>query len=194
HLISDVEPYSPHHLITVGSANNQFIAGSPGWGWRLYFDFNDIPGLQVANQHMYEPYIDQTYIDINSDWNDALGTPHFQSEYGYWQCPSPVGNPLCYGYWPYYTERRITRGVGALAPMVFLDNGKGAYYDYPYTGTLRARTRRPRHARRICVRPARATITWSSRGPHRAMTGMWEPQRRIPFGTARRGPSPIRIS
>src|SRR5207244_12674728 len=41
HLISDVEPYSPHHLITVGSANNQFIAGSPGWGWRLYFDFND---------------------------------------------------------------------------------------------------------------------------------------------------------
>jgi len=136
HLISDVEPYSPHHLITVGSANNQFIAGSPGWGWRLYFDFNDIPGLQVANQHMYEPYIDQTYIDINSDWNDALGTPHFQSEYGYWQCPSPVGNPLCYGYWPYYTERRMTRGVGALAPMVFLDNGKGAYYDYPYTGTL----------------------------------------------------------
>src|SRR5256712_622872 len=30
----------------------------------------------------------------------------------------------------------MTRGVGALAPMVFLDNGKGAYYDYPYTGTL----------------------------------------------------------
>jgi hypothetical protein len=134
--IADVKPHSSNHLITVGLAGWDRFPGVPGLGWQYHFFFNEIPGLEVSQHHTAGTTEDQTLIDWETAWHQALGVPHFEGDYQYSLQPGP--NPIGYGYWPWYTKRARAAAWPALSTTVFLDDGKGAYSDYPYLGVLPA--------------------------------------------------------
>lgn len=132
-LVSDVRSDSKNHLITVGSAEWTLMPLLPTeFGWRRHFLYNQIPGIDVAHEHSYFSVEDQYLIDWEADWGRALGTPFYRGEYGY----TGGGNPLGYGYWPWFARQWNAEDVGPQSPMVFINNGKGAYSDYPYLGNL----------------------------------------------------------
>jgi hypothetical protein len=55
---------------------------------------------------------------------------------GYNAYPSPVGAPYPIGHWPWYANGWLAAKAGPVAEMTWLDNGRGAYADYPYLGAL----------------------------------------------------------
>ncbi len=132
--IADVKPHTLHHLITIGMGGWTLFPGVPNFGWEYHFFFNDIPGLDVSHHHTYDTTEDQYLIDWERDWERALGIPHYEGEVGYNAYPGP--SPLGYGYWPWYSQTARADGMPAMSTMVFLDNGRGVYTDYPYTGGL----------------------------------------------------------
>ncbi len=130
--IADVKPYSSNHLINMGIGGFTLFPGAPGFGWEYYFFFNDIPGLDVGSNHYYATAQDQYLIDWPTAWHIGLNKPNFEGEFGY----NAPNNALGYGYWPWYAQQTRASGWPAIASMVFLDDGKGPYADYPYTGML----------------------------------------------------------
>src|SRR5438445_758219 len=59
-------------------------------------------------------------------------------EFGYIQ---DLGDrPVSYGHWPWYLQNWRNedggKSVGPVAEMTWVDNGRGAYSDYPYAGSL----------------------------------------------------------
>ncbi len=132
--IADVKPHSPSHLITIGIGGWTLFPGVPDFGWPYEFFWGEIPGLEVGHHHTYGTAEDQYLIDWQTDWDKALGIPHYEGEVGYNAYPGP--SPLGYGYWPWYSQTAQADGVPAMSTMVFLDNGKGVYADYPYLGAL----------------------------------------------------------
>ena len=133
--IADVKPHSSNHLVTMGIGGSTTFPGVPPWSWRYHFFYNDIPGLDVSNHHTYSTAEDQYLINFETDWHQALCKPHYESEFGYnlWD---PGNNSLGYGYWPWYANHTRTAGWPAISTMVFLNNSKGPYADYPYLGPL----------------------------------------------------------
>lgn len=135
-LVADLRPYSDNHLFTVGSAQWPDLPGLPTvFGWQKHFLFNDIPGLDVSHEHAYFGVEDQYLVDWRAGWGEALGRPYFVGEIGY---NGQRLNPLGYGYWPWFSRQWRAADAGPLATMVFVNNGKGAYADYPYLGSLPA--------------------------------------------------------
>ena len=132
--LADVKPYAANHLLTLGTGGWTLFPGVPAFGWRYYVFWNDIPGLEVSSHHGYATAEDGYLIDWRTAWHEALGIPHFEGEYGYNLYPGPSG--LGYGYWPWFTNRTRAYGWPAISTMVLVDNGRGAYADYPYNGTL----------------------------------------------------------
>jgi hypothetical protein len=132
-LISDVKPYSSNHLLTMGMCDWTIFPGLPtSFGWEWYFFFNDMPGLDVGSNHYYASAEDLYLISWQTAWHQALNIPEFQGEFGYGKSG---GNPLGYGYWPWFAQNAMAQGW-SLATMVFLDDGVGPYADYPYLGAL----------------------------------------------------------
>lgn len=132
--LAQVKPYAPNHLLTLGTGGWTLFPGVPGFGWQYHFFWSDLPGLEVSHHHGYSTAEDQYLIDWQTAWHEALGIPHYEGEYGYNVFPGPSG--LGYGYWPWFTDRTRTAGWSGVSTMVFLDNGRGAYSDYPYNGSL----------------------------------------------------------
>jgi len=133
-LVADLRPSDTNHLITVGSAQWPLMPGlATDFGWRRHYAYNLIPGIDVAHEHSYFEDEDQYLVDWRVDWGAALRKPFYMGEYGY---SGATVHPLGYGYWPWFTREWIASGVGPLSPMVFVDNSKGPYADYPYTGSL----------------------------------------------------------
>ena len=132
--IAAIEPHTSNHLITMGIGGWDLFPGVPGFSWEYEYFWNDIPGLDVGHHHTYGTSEDQYLIDWSTDWQKALGKPHYEGETGYnaWPGPSPLG----YGYWPWFTQATRADGMAGESTMVFMDNGKGAYADYPYSGSL----------------------------------------------------------
>src|SRR3989454_200546 len=136
-LIADLRPYSTHHLFTMGhgvTSADYFFNNGPGFSIERHFVFNDIPGLDVSHDHTYMTAEDQYMIDWQASWHQALGKPHYTGELGYNAYPGP--SPYGYGYWPWFVQQGRAAGFAAISPMVFWNNGKGVYADYPYTGSL----------------------------------------------------------
>ena len=133
--IADVKPNSSNHLITMGIGGWTSFPGAPDFGWKYHFFFNEIAGLEVSHHHTYMTAEDQYLVDWPTDWHTALGVPHYEGEFGYneWR---PLFNCRGYGYWPWYANRTRVAGWPAVSTMVYQDNGKGAYTDYPYFGAL----------------------------------------------------------
>ncbi|TLZ50452.1 MAG: PKD domain-containing protein, partial [Methanobacteriota archaeon] len=134
--IAAVKPHSSNHLLTIGMGGWDLFPGVPSFGWQYEFFWNEIPGLQVGHHHTYGTSEDQYLIDWNTDWQRALGIPHYEGETGFNQYPGP--SPLGYGYWPWFSQHTRSAGWASVSTMVFLDNGKGVYTDYPYLGPLPA--------------------------------------------------------
>lgn len=133
-LVADLRPYSANHLFTIGSAQWPAFPGlATPFGWRRHFAFNDIPGVDVAHEHTYFGVEDAYLLDWRAEWGEALGRPFFVGEFGY---NGQVLHPLGYGYWPWFAREWKARDVGPQSAMVFVDNGKGPYADYPYFGPL----------------------------------------------------------
>lgn len=132
--LADVKPYARNHLLTLGTGGWNLFPGVPPFGWQYHVFWADIPGLEVSQHHGYGTIEDQYLIDWQSAWQEASGIPHFESEYGYNldNGSAPSGQ----GYWPWFTERTRAASWSAIATMLFADNGKGPYADYPYNGTL----------------------------------------------------------
>ncbi|HYS72253.1 MAG TPA: PKD domain-containing protein [Thermoplasmata archaeon] len=132
--LADVKPYASNHLLTLGTGGWTLFPGVPSFGWQYHFFWNDIPGLEVSSHHGYATSEDSYLVDWQTAWHEALGIPHFEGEYGYNEYPGPSG--IGVGYWPWFTERTRDAGWPAIATLVFLDNGRGAYADYPFDGAL----------------------------------------------------------
>ena len=132
--LADVKRYSPNHLLTLGTGGWTLFPGAPGFGWSYHFFWNEIPGMEVSSHHNYATSEDAYLIDWQSAWHEALGLPHFEGEYGYNDFPGPSG--IGVGYWPWFTNGARAAGWQAISAMVLLDNGRGAYADYPYDGSL----------------------------------------------------------
>src|SRR2546425_5613550 len=133
--IADVKPHSSNHLVTMGIGGSTTFPGVTPLRRPYQFFYNDIPGLDVSNHHTYSTAEDQYLVDFETDWHQALCKPHYESEFGYnlWD---PGNNSLGYGYWPWYANHTRTAGWSAISTMVFLNNSKGPYADYPYLGPL----------------------------------------------------------
>src|SRR2546427_4207200 len=136
-LIADLRSASTNHLFTMGhgvTSADYFFDNGPGFSIERHFLFNDLPGLDVSHDHTYMTAEDQYMIDWQASWHQALGKPHYTGELGYNQYPGP--SPYGYGYWPWFVQQARAAGFAAISPMVFWNNGKGVYADYPYTGPL----------------------------------------------------------
>jgi len=133
-LVVDLRPYSQNHLFTVGTCEWDTMPNLPSaFGVRTFFLYNDIPGIDVAHQHIYGSSEDQYLIDWQTDWGAALGRPYYIGELGY---NGVNQNGLGYGHWPWFTRQWRAGGAGPITEMVWSDNGKGPYADYPYRGSL----------------------------------------------------------
>lgn len=136
-LIGDLRASSTNHLLTMGhglTSAEWFFNNAPGFSLERHLLFNDIPGLDVSHEHVYMTAEDQYMIDAQAVWHQLLGKPHFTGEIGYNVYPGP--SPYGYGYWPWYVEGTRAAGYAADSPMVFWNNGRGVYADYPYFGSL----------------------------------------------------------
>ena len=99
--IADVRSASVNHLLTIGSANSPYLTGLPPYGAAFDAAYNDLVGLDVSHHHIYSAAEDQlNTIDLPGSYHAALGKPHYEGEFGYWQDPGPSG--LGYGYWPWF--------------------------------------------------------------------------------------------
>src|SRR2546422_1075377 len=120
--IADVRSASVNHLLTIGSANSPYLTGLPPYGAAFDAAFNDLVGLDVSHHHIYSAAEDQlNTIDLPGSYHAALGKPHYEGEFGYWQDPGPSG--LGYGYWPWFAAHGQAAGWAAITTMVFLNNG-----------------------------------------------------------------------
>jgi hypothetical protein len=140
-LVTDVRSATPQ-LLTVGHAMTSASSTFPNDPWLHGFNqtwynaFSAIVGVNVSHIHVYGTAEDQYLIDWMVGWTTALGKPMFTGELGYNAYPSPVGAPYPIGHWPWYTNVWLAAKVGPVAEMTWLNNGKGAYADYPYMGPL----------------------------------------------------------
>ena len=136
---ADVRSASVNHLITMGhamtSANYNFGGSMPDYGldWAQLFD---LIGIDVMQSHWYSTAEDQHLIDDQVSWAKTIGKPWFVGELGYNAYPSPTGAEYPIGHWPWFTTQWLATGIGPVASMTWLDNGKGAYAEYPYSGPL----------------------------------------------------------
>ena len=145
-LVNDVRS-ATSQLITLGHAMtsayyffpNDALVSAYDQTW--YNAFTGIQGVDVTHIHVYgtaEGSSNVYLVDWLAQWAKALGKPMFIGELGYNQYPGP--GPVSYGHWPWYMQNWRNedggKSVGPVAEMTWVDNGRGAYSDYPYGGSL----------------------------------------------------------
>ena len=145
-LVNDVRSATTQ-LITLGHAMTSAYYFFPndaqvsGYDQTWYNAFTSIQGVDVTHIHVYgtaEGSSNVYLIDWLAQWAKAVGKPMFIGELGYNQYPGP--GPVSYGHWPWYLQNWRNedggKSVGPVAEMTWVDNGRGAYSDYEYTGSL----------------------------------------------------------
>src|SRR3989441_900237 len=145
-LVNDVRS-ATSQLLTLGHAMtsayyffpNDALVSAYDQTW--YNAFTSIQGVDVAPIHVDgsgEGSTNVYLIDWLAQWAKAVGKPMFIGELGYNQYPGP--GPVSYGHWPWYLQNWRNedggKSVGPVAEMTWVDNGRGAYSDYEYTGSL----------------------------------------------------------
>jgi len=145
-LVNDVRS-ATSQLLTLGHAMtsayyffpNDALVSAYDQTW--YNAFTGIQGVDVTHIHVYgtaEGPSNVYLVDWLAQWAKAVGKPMFIGELGYNRYPGP--GPVSYGHWPWYLQtwrgEDAGRSVGPVAEMTWVDNGRGAYSDYPYSGSL----------------------------------------------------------